>query len=78
MNKLLKSVSDDALHLSAQDRMRLIEELWDSLGDAGSEAAIPDWHKSELDARLAARDRSPVAAQPWDEVKADILASLRK
>lgn len=78
MNKPLKSVSDDALQLSAEDRLRLIEKLWDSLEDGGAVVGLPEWHKAELEARIAAHDLDPSAAQPWDEVKAEILASLRK
>ena len=80
MNRPLKSVSDDALQLSAEDRLRLIEKLWDSLEDGIDRAAgsLPEWHKAELEARIAAHDRHPSAALPWDEVKADIVAALRK
>lgn len=78
MNKPLKSVSDDALQLSAEDRLRLIEKLWDSLEDGTAAVDLPEWHKAELEARITAHDLDPSAAVPWDEVQAEILASLRK
>jgi len=30
---------------------------------------IPDWHRDELERRLAAADADPEAAIPWEEVK---------
>lgn len=68
----------DMLALPVEDRLRLIEALWDSLDEAATESLpIPDWHKAAVDERLAAHAREPSAAAPWDEVKANILGRLR-
>jgi len=53
--------------MSVEDRLRLIEEIWDSLSCAGD---IPESHRQELDRRLAAADADPSAGAPWDEVRA--------
>ena len=76
MNKHLSPA--DMRELPVSDRLRLIEELWDSLDNEIEALPLPDWHKTELDKRLAAHEADPAAARPWDEVKADILANLRK
>ena len=55
--------------LSADDRLRLIEEIWGSLSVA-DQPAIPGSHRAELDRRLAAADADPCAASPWEEVRA--------
>ena len=64
--------------LSVSERLQLIEDVWASLCESPETVDVPDWHRAELDKRLAAHERDPGAATPWDEVKADILASLRK
>lgn len=77
MNKLL--THEDIRALPVAERLRLIEELWDSLDAEQADALpTPDWHEAELDKRLDALDRDPSSGRPWDEVKADILAALRK
>jgi len=77
MNKHL--TPDDIRQLPVAERLRLIEELWDSLDTEATESLpMPDWHKVELDQRLDAHARDPKAGKLWDEVKADILANLRK
>lgn len=54
--------------LSAEHRLRLIGEIWDSL--TPETAPIPDHHREELDRRLAAADADPAAGSPWEEVRA--------
>ena len=55
--------------LSVEQRLELIGELWDSIPDAVDELPVPDWHRKELERRLAAADADPDAAIPWEQVK---------
>jgi putative addiction module component (TIGR02574 family) len=55
--------------MSTEDRLRLIEEIWDSLS-AVDQLEIPESHREELDRRLAAADADPSAGSPWEEVRA--------
>ena len=55
--------------LTVAQRLDLIGELWDSIPDSLDELPIPEWHREELERRLAAADADPDAAIPWEEVK---------
>lgn len=55
--------------LTIEQRLELIGELWDSLPDSVDELPVPEWHKAELDRRLAAADASPDAGISWEDVK---------
>jgi putative addiction module component (TIGR02574 family) len=55
--------------LSVEQRLELIGELWDSIPDSVDELPVPDWHREELERRLAAADADPDAAIPWEQVK---------
>ena len=55
--------------LSVEQRLELIGELWDSIPDSADELPVPDWHREELERRLAAADAEPDAAVPWQQVK---------
>jgi len=68
----------EILKLPVGDRLRLIEEIWDSLETGAVPLPLPEWHKAELDQRLAAHDADPSASLPWTDVKAEILANLSK
>ena len=62
----LQSVLSEVNSWSVEDRLRLVEEIWDRLDGQGSLAEIPEELKSELDRRLDALDASPEAAIPWE------------
>ena len=57
--------------LSAERKLELIGEIWDSLNLPLS--PIPASHREELDRRIAKADAEPGSGKPWDE----FLASLR-
>ena len=62
--------------LSVEQRLELISELWDSIPDSLDTLPVPDWHREELDRRLAAADANPDAAIPWEEVKRRLRGKL--
>ena len=55
--------------LSPQQRLELIGLLWDSLPDE-TPFVPPDWHRRELERRVAAADADPGAAEAWEQVLA--------
>jgi putative addiction module component (TIGR02574 family) len=59
----------DIQQLSVPERLELIGRLWDSIPDTTEAMPVPEWHKEELERRLASADADPNAAIPWDEVK---------
>jgi putative addiction module component (TIGR02574 family) len=63
-----KTLRDEILRLPPDDRLDLLEEIWDSLATSPTDVPVPDWHKTELDRRLD----HPAAGAPesWDAVKA--------
>jgi putative addiction module component (TIGR02574 family) len=54
--------------LPPEDRLTLLELLWDSL-DEGT-LSPPEWHLRELERRRAAAEANPGAGVPWAEFKA--------
>jgi putative addiction module component (TIGR02574 family) len=62
----------EILELPPAERLRLVEEIWDSLAVSAESVPVPDWHQAELDRRLD--DPAEEATISWEEVQ----ASLRK
>ena len=58
----------EILDLPAAERLRLVEDIWDSLAASVSELPVPDWHREELDQRLADPGERPVISP--EELKA--------
>lgn len=63
----------DFSHLTPQQRLDLIAELWDSIPPSEAEPISPEL-AAELERRVAEMERDPEAGRPWEEV----LAELRK
>jgi putative addiction module component (TIGR02574 family) len=57
----------EILDLPAAERLQLVEEIWDSLAASVTDLPVPDWHREELDARLA--DPTEQATISLDELK---------
>ncbi len=65
----LKTVLTEIQSWPAQDRLRLIEEVWDRLSDEACEPELSDDLKDLLDRRLAALGSDPGNVVTWDQIK---------
>jgi len=63
--------------LSIIDRLRLIDEVWMSLSAHPEVIPLPDWHRGELDKRLAAPELDN-QARNWDVARGEIIAKLKR
>jgi putative addiction module component (TIGR02574 family) len=61
-----KALLDEILRLPIEERLDLLEQVWDSIAADPSKVPVPEWHKEELERRLA--DPNPEHLS-WDEVK---------
>ena len=75
MSVSLKSLGIDKL--SIEERLALVEELWDSIADSDAGLPLTDSQQAELDRRLAEHDAQPDDVVPWDQVKASIGGRLK-
>jgi putative addiction module component (TIGR02574 family) len=62
--------------LTAQQRVELIGQLWDSL-DPAAAAPITNALAAELDRREAEADADPDAGEPWLDIKSELANKLR-
>ncbi len=56
--------------LPAADRLRLVEEIWDSLSDEIEMPTLSPATETELDRRIAEDDANPEEGSRWEDVKA--------
>ena len=57
------------LELPIQERIRLVELIWDSVAAVPEAVEISPALKIELEARMAAFEANPEAGYSWDQVK---------
>jgi putative addiction module component (TIGR02574 family) len=69
----------DYSHLSFEERLQLVEDLWDSLVLGPAEAVpVPDMHAAELERRLAAYRADGEPGTGWREALDGIDEELNR
>lgn len=69
------SVLSAAQELPEQDRMRLMEALWDSVPPDADATFSEEW-KCEIERRAAGLDAGTAKTVPWSEIKNEALARI--
>ena len=62
----------EILALPVEDRVRLVEAIWDSISDVPEALPLTEWQKEELDRRLDDLEKNPEAGSTLEEVFARI------
>jgi putative addiction module component (TIGR02574 family) len=62
----------DILELPLQERIHLVEMIWESIVAFPQAIEVSPELRSELSARLAEFERNPEAGYSWDQVKAQL------
>ena len=58
--------------LTPEERIELIDLLWDSFVRDPQALPVTDAQRAELRRRLELHERDPDAAKPWSEVRAEL------
>jgi putative addiction module component (TIGR02574 family) len=67
----------DIASLTPEERLSLLEELWDSLAVAPEAVPLTEGQRAELDRRLDDLDREGPLGIPWEEVLSRIRSRHR-
>jgi putative addiction module component (TIGR02574 family) len=76
MNASVKSLGIDRLPI--EERLTLVEEIWDSIAADSGAVPLTEAQRIELEKRIAEDDANPLDLIPWDQVKASTLSRLGK
>jgi len=64
--------------MSLDDRLRLVEDIWDTIAQDSAGVPVPAWHRTELRRRLKLESATPPAGATWEQVKARIRRQRKK
>jgi len=65
----------DILDLPVEERIRLVEDIWESIIAVPEAIPLTEAQAAELERRLEAYHRHPEAGSPWDEIKNRVRGS---
>jgi putative addiction module component (TIGR02574 family) len=76
MNASIKSLGIDRLPI--EERLALVEEIWDSIATDSAAVPLTEAQRAELQKRIEEDDAHPDDLTPWEQVKASTLSRLGK
>ena len=62
----------EILQLSVAERVRLAEDIWDSIASSPEALSVTDVQKQELDRRREAHAKEQASTRSWEEIRADL------
>ena len=68
-----RDLVEDILKMSLEERVRLVEVIWDSIAASPESVRLTDWQRRELDRRLAEFESDPDSGSSFE----DVLARIR-
>ncbi|MDP9007965.1 MAG: addiction module protein [Pseudomonadota bacterium] len=76
MGRRTASLLEQALVLSIEEKLKLIEALWDSMSQNPDNIPVPSWQLVELERRIELQRTSPQPGQAWVYVKREIIDGM--
>ncbi len=64
----------ELLKLPVEERLKLVESIWNSIAEFPDSLELTDSQKAELDRRLDEYEADPTAGISWSDLKAQLLA----
>jgi len=64
----------DVLELPLDERLRLVEDIWNTIADSPEALELTEADKKIIDERLEEHWRNPSAGSSWEDVYARITA----
>jgi putative addiction module component (TIGR02574 family) len=71
-----ETLIQEARKLSIAERIRIAEELWDSVSEEQADFPLTVEQREELDRRMADYEANPGAGSSWEEVRARLEGKL--
>lgn len=65
-------------NLGIEERLSLVEELWNSIAADSSAVPLTEAQRAELDRRIAEHESNPNDLVSWEEVRTSVTERLKK
>jgi putative addiction module component (TIGR02574 family) len=76
MSVSIKSLGIDRLGI--EDRLELVEQIWDSIAADSPAVPLTDPQRTELDRRIADHEANPDDVVSWEKVKSSVSERLKR
>ena len=71
-----QTIAEGFRKLPAEEKIRLLQELWDEIAEEAAGMPLHESHRRLLDERIGQHDENPGDVEPWEKTRDDILSGL--
>lgn len=71
-----QTITENFRKLSADEKIRLLQDLWDEIAEDTTGIPLSESHRRLLDERLREHNENPNDVETWETVRDDILGEL--
>lgn len=75
ISQMSSNLTEEAKKLPVDERIALVEEIWDSIAEDNGCFELTDAQKQELDRRIQSVQQNPQAGRSWEDIKSEFLNS---
>lgn len=68
-DSLVDRIITNIIHLPVPERLKAIEDIWDSIVLEPDALEVPQWHREELRRRLETHQSKPKDGSSWSDVR---------
>jgi len=68
-----KALLDELSQLNKNEKLILVEALWDSIASDPKEVEVPEHHKTIIEERLKTLEQDKKSGSSWEEVRQKYL-----
>ena len=70
------SIHAEFQQLSVDEKVKVVQELWDQIAASPESLPVPAWHRAELEKRQREWASSPDPGEDWEIVKKRLREAL--
>jgi putative addiction module component (TIGR02574 family) len=71
-----KALLDEIMRLPVAERLKLLEDAWDSIAASPTAVPVPAWHEAELDRRLHRPSAEPSQARTKSARTSEVIRGI--
>lgn len=73
--QMSSNLTEEAKKLPVDERIALVEEIWDSIAEDNGCFELTEAQKQELDRRIQWSQQNPQAGRNWEDMKSEFFNS---
>ncbi len=75
---MTSQLTEEAKKLTVEERIQLVEEIWNSIAETNENIELTEAQRRELDRRVKGFSVNPSRGRSWEEIKTELFLATNK